>query len=378
VTALILAATASANDISATYTATATLKERVGTSWRVEVRYAIVCNGTSSPLYFGNLSLDEQGSAGESFYLGGTAGSSGTSTVSVPMKDTPRVLKPHLKSACADSKTLHGSDFQDYYGNEVVVPALQCDPNLLAKALREYEVAKSFFNAAVQDLSHGEEGAKKALAEKLKTKALKKLVKKELKVALAVLSETLAEAASVVAVWVKIGVIVQKILLEVLPSLNETRKAFNEAEKDFQRGEAWRKRAEADLAAALAQGPCTGELRSKLDKALDLQRREQAARNLIEGWENNGYLYVNPATGETLDEAAAMKDARKALENGGRTLQSRVAALPKRLEATRRQMEASVARITRSEVLGERAGSRVERARAASERLRLRLRPLLR
>jgi hypothetical protein len=378
VVALLLAAAASADHISATYSATATLGERVGNSWRVTVQWSIVCNGTSSPSYFGDLSLVEQGGAGQSFYLGGTAGASGTSTASIPMKDTPRVLKPRLKASCADSVTLHGSNTQEYFGSEVAVPALRCDPDLLAKALREYDVAESFYNAAIQDLRHADEKAKKTLLEKLKTKAFKKALKKELKLLIAVVSEDAAAAVSVVGAWVKIGVLIQKILLDVLPALNETRKRFNEAEKDFQRAGAWRERAEADLAAALKQGPCTGELRSKLDQALDEQRRQRAAHDLIDTWESNGYLYLNPATGETLDEAAALKEARRILDGSVRTPQSRSLSTPRRIMATRRQIQAALAKVTRSEVLGDRVQVRVQRADAAADRLRARLGPLIR
>ena len=178
--------------------------------------------------------------------------------------------------------------------------------------------------------------------------------------------------------WVRIGLILNAIAFKVLPKLQESRKAFAEARKDMERGEAWRRRAEADLEAALKQGPCTGDLRKKLDQALDEQRRQQAARALIESWENNGYLYLNPATGEVLNEAAALREARKSLEGGQRSVQSRAAPTEPRITATRRQIEAAVANITVSQRLGDSVRSRVQRADAAAERLRTRLRPLIR
>ena len=371
--------TASADHVSPTFTVTAALKERATrTLWRVEVQYTIVCNGTSSPLYFGDLSLDEQGGAGESIYLGGTAGPSGTSTAFVRMKNAPRVLRPHLKSACADSKTLHGSAIQDTYGSEVVVPALQCDPDLLAKALREYETAKSFYNAAVQDLRQAHEQLETTLAETAKAKAKQAALKAALKELIALLGEDAAAAASVVAIYVRIGLIINAIVFKVLPKLQESRKAFKEAREDMERGEAWRKRAEASLAAALRQGPCTGDLRAKLDQALDEQRRQAAARALIESWENNGYLYLNPATGEVLDETAALREARRILEGGQRTAQSRVGQAAPRITATRRQMEAAVLKIDVAQRLTDTVRRRILRADAAAERLRMRLRPLIR
>lgn len=367
---------ASANHVTATLSATATLGKRVGNSWQVAVDWAITCN-VPNALYFGNLSLVDQGS-GESFYLGGTSTASGKSTASVPMKTTPRTLKPLLSSSCASSPDFHGSGNQPFLGNEVVVPVPSCDPDLLAKALREYEVAKDFYNAAVQDLRQAHEQMDRTLSEWAKQKAKKKLLKQALKEVALLLGEDAAAAASVVSFWVKIGVIINNIIFKVLPKLSESNKAFKAAKEDFERGEAWRKRAEASLDAALKQGPCIGDLRSRLDQALDEQRKQEAARALIETWENNGYLYLNPATGEVLDEAAALKEARKALEGGTRSLQARAGAATKPTTATRRQIEAAIAKITVAERIAERMGARVRRADDASETLRRKLRPLIR
>lgn len=368
--ALVLAATASADHVSVELSAVAKLGERVGDSWRIEVEWAINCRGATSPRYFGDLNVLEQGGEGERFYLGGTFGPRGTTTLSVAMKESPRRLKPHMKSACGEgSGILHGSPFVEFLGNEVVVPALACDPDLLAKASREYEVSKSFYLAVGQDLRNIRQEAKKTIAEKLKEKGMKKAAKQALKDLLVLFSDDAAQAVSVTLWWVKIGVIVQKIVLEVLPRLNEIRKAHAEAHADFRRGEEWAKRARATLDAALRQGPCTGALRARLDAALDLQRREEAARALVESWENNGYLYINPATGETLDEAAALREARKALEGGGRTTQARGTATPRRITATKSQIQAAIARLTRAEALGDRVLARVRRSDAAAGRL---------
>ncbi len=373
-----LPGTASADHVSATFTVSAKLGQRVANSWQVEVDWSITCTGASDPLYFGDLSLIEE-STGDSFFLGGTAGPSGKSIASVPMKTSARRLKPRLNSSCGSSSgALHGSGTSVVLGNEVTVPALSCDPNLLAKALREYETAKSFYNAAVQDLRQAHEQVDTTLTELAKAKAKKAALKAALKELIALLGEDAAAAASVVAIYVRIGLVINAIVFKVLPKLQESRKAFKEAREDFERAEAWRKRAEASLAAALRQGPCTGDLRAKLDQALDEQRRQAAARALIESWENNGYLYLNPATGEVLDEAAALREARRILEGGQRTAQSRVGQAAPRITATRRQMEAAVLKIDVAQRLTDTVRRRILRADAAAERLRMRLRPLIR
>jgi hypothetical protein len=328
---LALPGTAAADHVSATLAATAKLGQRVGNSWQVQVDWSITCIGTSSPLYFGNLSLEE--STGDSIYLGGTSGASGKSTVSVAMKTTPRRLKPLLKSSCASSSDFHGSRNPEFLGSEVTVPALSCDPDLLTKALREYETAKSFYNAAVQDLRQAHEQLDTSLTEAIKNKAKKKAVKAALKEAACCSAKT-QRGVERTLFWVKIGLILNTIAFKVAPKLRESQKAFDEAEKDMERGEAWRKRAEADLEAALKQGPCTGDLRKKLDQALDEQRRQRAARGLIESWENNGYLYLNPATGEALDEAEALREARRILEGAQRSMQSRRLGREPRIMAT--------------------------------------------
>src|SRR5207344_779988 len=104
-------------------------------------------------------------------------------------------------------------------------------------------------------------------------------------------------------------------------------------------------RGDADLKQALAQGPCAGPLEDKLNKLLDDQRIEDQARKLIDSWENNGYRYVNPSTGEVLDEGAALKAARAAVLT--RKTQGAGAA-PRHVKAKAAQLHAALRAITRA------------------------------
>ncbi len=348
-------------------TVTAALGERVGNARIVEVQWTIVCNGASDPLYFGNLNLDDQGS-GESIYLGGVSSASGTTGVPVSMESTPRTLKPRLNASCA-GEDFHGSGTQEVFGNEVVVPALNCDPDLLEKALREYDTAASFYDAAVVTLQQAHEPSQTSLTELAKAKAKKKILKQGLKEAAILLGDDAVAIVKVGSFYIKIGSIIIVITFKVIPKIKDSRAAFKEAHGHMEDAEEWRLRAEADLAAALAAGPCTGELRGQLDQALDQQQKQEEARELIESWENNGYLYLNPATNELLDEKAALEQARRILAGGQSGARSR-SAEPRDMKANRRQINAAIAKIEVAQRLTDRVQTRVRRADAAAQQLR--------
>jgi hypothetical protein len=160
--------------------------------------------------------------------------------------------------------------------------------------------------------------------------------------------------------------------------VREALRWFREAEKDLERAEEWGKRARADLDAALRQGPCVGPLAQQYRRALEEERKQDAARALIETWENNGYLYLNPATGELLDEAAALREARRVLAGGERSTQSRSQTGKTPIEEIRRRLRVAIAKLTRARTLQGRVQQRVERSIRATDLLLRRLRPLLR
>jgi hypothetical protein len=75
----------------------------------------------------------------------------------------------------------------------------------------------------------------------------------------------------------------------------------------------WLDKAQADLAKALAQGPCLGPLEKRL-AALEKQANlEEQAQSLIDSWENNGVLYWDPVSGQLEDEQAALASAKAQL-----------------------------------------------------------------
>lgn len=365
-----------ADHVTATLSVSAQLGERVGNSWQVVVDWSITCNGANSPSYFGNLYLDEDG--GTPIYLGGTAGGSGRDTATVEATTVARHLKPRLKGSCTSNPDLHGSPTVELVGGEVVVPARACDPALLEKALREFATGRSFYDAGSADLRNAHDEWVDSRNEYVKESAeigAEKAV--GIKILHGLAGEEVLLAVEVTAFWVGIGVTIEEVLLKLIPALRETRAAFREAHEDFERGEQWTKRAEADLAAALAQGPCTPVTRDKLNRALAEQEAQDAARRLIDSWENNGYLYLNPATGELLDEAAALKAARNALTAKRSTQARTTQARGRKVFANRRQVGAAVAKLTAARGLNERVRYRARNADAAAERLRSRLAALL-
>jgi hypothetical protein len=367
--------TASAGHVSATMTVTAALGERVGNSWIVEVQWSIVCNGASDPDYFGNLNLDDQGS-GESIYLGGISSGSGTSTSPVSMESIPRTLTPRLNASCA-GEDFHGSGTQEVFGNEVVVPALNCDPDLLAQALREFDTARAFSDAAVQDLKRARDEYVEARDAWVKQALLIGAAGKGTQTALsqAELGRKALTVSAKAVIVARIFKAIEAIGLKLIPTIRETRRVFRSAQEDMERFEDWSERADASLEAALAQGPCVGSLEAELDRALDEQRRQDEELALIERWENNGYLYLNPATGELHDQASALREARRSLAAVGGEVQSNRSLARKSSASDIRRLRAAVAKLKLARTLNERVRDRVRNADAAAERLRDRLGP---
>jgi hypothetical protein len=378
VVALALAGAASsqpANHVTATLAVSAALGKQTGErTWNVDVDWSITCNGATEALYFGDLNLVDQDS-GERIYLGGISGKAGKDTASVTVKTKERHLKPLLKASCSSYPDLHGSGTQELLGNEVTVPLPSCDPDLLNKALREFATAKGFYDAGSKTLKEAHDEWVESRDDYLKESAE---IGVEKAAGLKIVETLGADAVLVVEVtafWVGIGVTIEEVALKLIPALKEVSKTFKEAKDFFEQGEKWTARAKADLKKALEAGPCLAPLEKKLDQALDAQRKQDAARSLIEGWENNGYLYVNPANGELLDEAAALRAARAILE--GRSTQAR-SQTAKTVKANRRQILSAVAKLTNARAHNERARSSLKRADAAAQRLRTRLKPLLR
>lgn len=105
----------------------ATLAERIGSSWIVEVKWGAICNGASGSLsWFGSLNLVDN-KTGARIYMGGVSSGSGTGRQLVGMERNERYFHPHLRLSCAEDSTLHGSPFAEIDGNTVIIPGLVSD-----------------------------------------------------------------------------------------------------------------------------------------------------------------------------------------------------------------------------------------------------------
>ena len=246
-----------------------------------------------------------------------------------------------------------------------------CDPDLLAKALREYDTATDFTKAGVKELDQAASDLRDFRNDYLKESAEIGGEKFSILKGLEALSHTAVEAVEVTAFYVGIGVTIEELYTKIVPAIRESGKLSREADADFKRAEEWAARGDADLKQALAQAPCAGPLEDKLNKLLDDQRVEDQARKVIDSWENNGYLYVNPITGEVLDEGAALKAARAAVLS--RKTQG-AGAPPRHVKADAAQLHAALRAITRASTSHGKAQGQVARLQAATDTARARLR----
>lgn len=262
-----------------------------------------------------------------------------------------------------------------------------CDPDLLAKAQREYDTGNSFAKAASGELrkaaaeisDFGNEYAKESAevaGEKGSLLQALKTVDSALDVTPLAAYADLAQGLEIAGIYGALIVTVEEVYTKLIPTFREHKKLADEASADMKRAEQWWRRGNADLKQALAQGPCVDpKLEQELNRLENEQKQKNRARALIDSWENNGYLYINPTNGEILDEGAALK-AAAAILKGARSTQavrdnrSRIQALAKRLHTAFDDVKRAVARHGQ-------AVSRIAKFQTATKRLLKRLPPLL-
>lgn len=188
-----------------------------------------------------------------------------------------------------------------------------CDPNLLQDAEREFATASSFIDAGVKELNQAADSITDFEKDYIKEAAEVSAEKLTLLNILHSVSESATEIAEVTGLYVGIGVLAEQLAFDVYPLINDASQLSQEARDDFTRGQQWAERAEADLQKALAQGPCLGPLEKQLDALLKQQSLDEQAHALIDSWENNGAVYVDPVSNDVLNEAAALKTAKAML-----------------------------------------------------------------
>jgi hypothetical protein len=261
-----------------------------------------------------------------------------------------------------------------------VTVAKPCDPNLFSKAQREFDTAKSFYTAGVKELGDAANGIREFRDDYAKESieiGAEKLTALDV---LRSLSEHLFEAAEVTGLYVGIGVTIEELALKIIPLAREHGRQTREAHSDFERGDLWAARATADLREALAGGPCLGPIEQREKRLLDEQRLADQARALIESWDNSGYRYLSPITGEVLSEAAALKQARAALVSGSvvpPVAKGAALAARRRIRATAPQVRAALGHIEAAQAFHSRAAGQLARLYAASRQADRRLKLLL-
>lgn len=254
-----------------------------------------------------------------------------------------------------------------------------CDPTLFAKAQREFDTAKSFYAAGSKELGDAADGIRTFRNDYIKESleiGAEKLTALDI---LKSLSEHLFEAAEATGLWVGIGVTIEELAFKIIPLARDSGKLADEAHADFQRGDAWAARAEADLQAALAGGPCLGPIESQESKLLEEQKLADEARTEIERWNNNGHLYESKINGELLTEDAALKQARAALVSRRATPRGATAlrARPRRVRATAHQVRAALRHLEDALKVHRRAATQLARVDTAGGRAETRLNRLL-
>lgn len=264
-----------------------------------------------------------------------------------------------------------------------------CDPDLLGKALREFDIAQTYYDAGVKEfnqaikdfrkfgLDYGEEfgrvaGEKYAILKD--AEIVDEAIEGTLTPAQAGLVGSIETGLEGGALVGGLAITLKELLNNVIPAFKEHSRLLDEADADFKSADQWNKRAAADLKDALASGPCLDPVEEQLNKALDEQRVDQQARSIIDSWENTGYLYKNPATGEILDEAAALKAALATLK--GRSLQV-VGDDRSRLLSLDRRLHTALKLITRSQSFHAKAKGHLAKILSSTQRARTKLSALL-
>lgn len=244
-----------------------------------------------------------------------------------------------------------------------------CDPDLLEKANREYEVAQQFNEAAVKELEHAAEimqetvgtYAKDSAVEHALTTALEKAAEHAAKT----VGETIVADATMIGLIYELYKLYMTVTGELIPAAVEVRQLEKAALKDFQSAEAEAKKAKADLDKALAQGPCVGPARDELDKLLKEAAGDTKIRALVDSWQAQGSNYLYVVNNQLVDEAAAIRHAR-AILRGGRQLMS--AESPRR-NVSKQQIDKALVSVRHAVAVHAKTAKTLNKARSRDKTL---------
>jgi hypothetical protein len=241
--------------------------------------------------------------------------------------------------------------------NDHFVLKSNCDPNLLQKADSDYEQSRAYSEAGVEKLKESNTDLVKTIKDYAVDFSIEQVAEK----GLVVLTDWLATHAAVLVVEVggtvvTIGKIVYDIGSELAPAYAGIKETRNEASQDFHKSEVWSNRGQADLKAALDQGPCVGSLEDQLNKLMHEQDIESEIRKRVDSWQAAGSQDLYVVNGELLNEQAAIAAARAALTGSSRTTQA-VSSRPTQatVKANATQLQTALRDVRRALVLNARA-----------------------
>ena len=236
-----------------------------------------------------------------------------------------------------------------------------CDEDLMNKADREYEQSQSYNENGLEKLNESTKDATRTLGSYTQDFTKEQIVDKIL---VGATDEFLGEG-SVLLVEVgggafTLGKIAVDLGDEILPDYLDSRLSAREADAQFNRADATAAKAQADLNAALDQGPCTGSLEDELHRLLREQAYEAQVRKQVDSWYADGTQNLYRVNGELVSEDAAIAAAKAALTGKGRSTQA-ASGRPPSVKANAKQVETALADVKRALAVHAKARSALAR-----------------
>lgn len=265
---------------------------------------------------------------------------------------------------CGGDQTIGSGSFK-------FVSGVPCDPHAYSKAQREFDTADSLLDAGAKQLRQANQALVQFVHDYVRDTLEIIPEKFDAVQVLQEISTHVAEVGEVGGVVVGLSITAEQ--LELLRE-NYARLA-NGAQADFNEAKLLTARGNADLAQALASKGCLDPIEGQLNKIRKDQKRDEDARNLIDTWQNNGYVYVSPISHEIVDEATALKQAKAALTgHSGSRATSRSAAAS--VKANAGQLRAAITDIDAALGDNKTAHRDLDRLTSATNTLINRLRAL--
>lgn len=120
---LVLPASGSGHHVRVSASVAAHVERSGSDSWRAQVTFSVYCQGAGpgGASFYGNLNMIDV-DTGETVYLGGISGASGTTSQLFHSTDRWRRFAPVLEVSCSDDATRHGSETIEVAGGTVLIP----------------------------------------------------------------------------------------------------------------------------------------------------------------------------------------------------------------------------------------------------------------